>query len=391
MVHIVLWGAWYGSHNIGDQALLLSIVDLLGEALGDVRFTVMTDNPEHVLRYGKAESRYPIDALHNRRQLPEVLRRLATCDLLVFGGGVSFFPERMHLLAMALIVATARLGRTPYMTWAVSSQEGSGAWARRLFGWVLNGAAAITYRDQHTHDLFRASGVTKTMQLVGDPAFWLEMAGGPRIDQLIKRAGQRDESRPLVALTPRTLRSRDGEAETHYRPKSEAQYEQELACFTAAVDWLWENGYQPIFIPMNTVAPDDDRIAAREIRSQAWYGSQALLVDEEVRPREAPCLYQRCQASFVARVHGSVTSALGGCPPMMYAFAPKHVGIMASMGLEGFALREAAATRETTTALLADLLAHRDEALENFARRLPVLRQESLIPARLAAEILKKK
>jgi polysaccharide pyruvyl transferase WcaK-like protein len=50
MVHIVLWGAWYGSHNIGDQALLLSIVDLLGEALGDVRFTVMTDNPEHVLR-----------------------------------------------------------------------------------------------------------------------------------------------------------------------------------------------------------------------------------------------------------------------------------------------------------------------------------------------------
>lgn len=391
MVHIVLWGAWYGSHNIGDQALLLSIVDLLGDVLGDVRFTVLTDNPQHVLRYGREESRYPIDALHNRRQLPEVLRRLATCDLLVFGGGVSFFQERMHLLAMALIVAAARSGCTPYMTWAVSSQEVTDDWARRIFRWVLNGASAITYRDQHTHDLFRSSGVMKPMQLVGDPVFWLDMAGGPRIDALIGRAGERDESRPLAALTPRTLRSRDGEAETHYRPKSEAQYEQEISCFTAALDWLWENGYQPVFIPMNTIAPDDDRIAAREIRARARHGAHALLIDEEVRPREAPCLYQRCQASFVARVHGSVTSALGGCPPMMYAFAPKHVGIMASMGLEGFALRETAATPENATAMLASLLTNRAAALDNFTKRLPALRQEALIPAHLAVEILKTK
>ena len=27
--HIVLWGGWYGSHNIGDQLLLLTITDLI--------------------------------------------------------------------------------------------------------------------------------------------------------------------------------------------------------------------------------------------------------------------------------------------------------------------------------------------------------------------------
>jgi polysaccharide pyruvyl transferase WcaK-like protein len=209
------------------------------------------------------------------------------------------------------------------------------------------------------------------------------------VDGLVRRAGEREESRPLAALTPRTLRSRDGEAETHYRPKSEAQYEREIRCFAAALDWLWEHGYQPIFVPMNTVPPDDDRIAARTIRERARHGAHALLVDEEVRPRQAPCLYGRCLVSFVARVHGSVTSALGGCPPMMYAFAPKHAGIMASMGLQDFVLREDAAAPETTTAMLENLLAYRDAAARFFAENLPLLRQKALIPARLAVEILK--
>ncbi len=38
MKHIALWGGWYGSHNMGDQALLLAITDILAVAVGDVRF-----------------------------------------------------------------------------------------------------------------------------------------------------------------------------------------------------------------------------------------------------------------------------------------------------------------------------------------------------------------
>ena len=387
--HIVLWGGWYGSHNIGDQALLLTIVDILAKAVGEVRFTVLTDNPEHVNRYGREESCYPIQALHNRKQLLKVLQAIATCDLLVFGGGTPFFDERKHILAMILIVSAARIGRTPYMTWTVSSQEVHSETAKKVFKWVLDSAQAITYRDQHTLQLFQSCKVKSPMHLVGDPVFWLEPAGDERVDEMIQRAGLRDPTRPLVALTPRTLRSRDGDAETHYRPKTQAQFDLEIQCFTTAVDWLWEHGYQPMFISMNTVAPDDDRIAAREIIQCARHGKDALLVDEEIRPRLAPNFYRRCEFSFVARVHGSVTSAVGGCPVMMYAFAPKHAGIMASMGLQTYTLSESAATPESTTAMLEDLRANRVRVRDAMAQRLDVLRQEALIPAQLAAKILK--
>ena len=32
---IVIWGAWYGSRNVGDQLLLLAITDILYQHLTD--------------------------------------------------------------------------------------------------------------------------------------------------------------------------------------------------------------------------------------------------------------------------------------------------------------------------------------------------------------------
>jgi polysaccharide pyruvyl transferase WcaK-like protein len=385
---IVLWGAWYGGRNVGDQVLLLTITDILNRMLGDVQFTVLTDNPEHVRNYTRQESNNRIDALHNRRQFPRLVRTLASCDLFIFGGGVPFFEERKHVLAMALLVGVARVVRTPYMLWTVSSQEVHDPFAKKVFRWVLDGAQAITYRDPHTRDLFMSCGTSKPMQLAADSGFWLEPAKPQKADELLQRAGLQDAGRPLVALTPRTLRSKDGEAETHYNPKTQAQFEQEIRCFAAALDWLWEHGYQPLFVPMNTAAPDDDRIASRRVIDSAQHGKQALLIDEEIRPRVAPLIYGRCQASFVARVHGSITSMVSLCPVMMYAFAPKHAGIMASLGLEDYAMTESIAAPEKTIELLSALLANRERARQSMARRLEILRQDAQLPAELAIQIL---
>ncbi len=386
--HIALWGAWYGSRNVGDQALLLTIADLLGAEVGSVRFTVFTANPEHVLNYTQVESRWKFEVLHNIYQFPQVLKTVAACDLFVLGGGAPFYEEKDHLFAIATLFGLARLARTPYMTWTVSSQIVQDRIAMRLFGWVLNGAAAITYRDEHTRRLFERCGVTKEIHLAADPVFCLEPAGAESGLELISRAGLREPERPLVALTPRTFRGRDGDAQTHYNVKSQEEFDQKVACFSAALDWLYDQGYQPLLLPMNTVSPDDDRIAARRIIQESRHGSHALLVDEEVRPRIAPAVYAQCAASFVARVHGSVTSMIAGCPVMMYAFAPKHAGIMQAMGLSDFILDEASASPERTIEMLSGLLSRRREVHQFMAKRLVELQQSALVPSRLAGEIL---
>ena len=163
-----------------------------------------------------------------------------------------------------------------------------------------------------------------------------------------------------------------------------------MTCFSAALDWLYEQGYQPLLVPMNTVPPDDDRIAARRIIHESRHGSHALLIDEEVRPRIAPAIYAMCNASFVARVHGSVTSMVANCPVMMYAFAPKHAGIMNSMGMSDYVLDEENATPARTIELLSKLLARRSDIRQFMAKRLVELQREALIPAKLAGKILQK-
>ena len=91
---------------------------------------------------------------------------------------------------------------------------------------------------------------------------------------------------------------------------------------------------------------------------------------------------------MVARVHGSITAMIGNCPVMMYAFAPKHAGIMKSLGLSEFALLEDQASPERAVSMLAQLLIHQDEIRRRMDDRLIELRQEALIPANLALQVL---
>lgn len=387
--HIVLWGGWYGSHNLGDQVLLLTVTDILAQALdGNVRFTALTDNPEQLLSYTRQESPWKIEPLHNKRQFPQIVRAIAGCDLFVFGGGVPFFEQTYHLAVMSGLVGIARMSRTPYMTWSVSSQPVHRQSARLVFRWVLNGAAAVTFRDEHTRKLFADSGVKKAIHLSADSGFYLEPDSDEYAWQMIYRAGYQAGDRRLVALVPRTLGGH-GDAVTHYQAKTPTQFQKEIDTFALAVDWLWDHGYQPIFVPHNLHAPDDDRIVSRMIVQAAQHGSQALQINEIVSPRLAPAIYKQCDFAMVARVHGAVMCMVGNCPPIMYAFDLKHTGIMETMRLAENCLHEAQTTPDSTQAMLEHISSTAGLLRQVMAARLAELRQEAQIPARLALEILK--
>ena len=333
---IILWGGWYGSHNIGDQLLLLTISNLLQRELGDVIYTVLTDNPQQIKQYTSIESKNKFHIIKSRRQPIDVIRAIAAADLFIFGGGVPFFQQPKHLAVMSLLVGFCLLFKTPYMTWSVSSQPVSSKIALRIFKWVLNGAAGITVRDEHTLQLFERFQLRQNIIKTADSAFTFQLRNKETGNSQLDFTGKHSPERPLIALTPRTLSGRDNTNAIHYRTQSGDDYLREINCFAGVLDWCWENNFQPLFIPMNTYGADDDRIAARLCMQTAKHGDKALLVDEQVSPGDAPRLYAQCQASFVARVHGSVTSVLGGCPVIMYAFQPKHTGIMQTMGLSEF-------------------------------------------------------
>jgi polysaccharide pyruvyl transferase WcaK-like protein len=386
--HIALWGAWYGSHNLGDQAILVTLTDMLRERLGEVRFTVFTNNPQHVLDYGPRESGCDIRALSNRRQFLRVAATLAACDLFVIGGGVPFYQQPYHLAVMATLVGLARAFRTPYMTWSVSSQRIDSPAARRLFRWVGNGSAAMTYRDPLTAAMFRSCGVKKEMHWCADPVFRLTPQRGPAVRELIQHAGHRLPGRPLAALACRQMRHDAPYSVEHHNPKTPAIIRCMVESFAAALDWMWESGYQPILLPMNTVEPDDDRVMARRILAAARHGSQALTVDDEMRPRTMPALFEQCALCVVSRLHAGVLALVGRCPMVMYSIGPKMTGIMETMGLSQWNVVDDRTSPGEVVALLARLDGESDAVRTQMAQRIERLREQATVGAGLACQIL---
>jgi polysaccharide pyruvyl transferase WcaK-like protein len=391
--NIVLWGAWYGSRNVGDQLLLLAISDILyNHVTNDIRFTVLTDNAPWIEEYTSQESQCDIVAIQSRQEINKVIKAVKNSDIFIIGGGVPFFEKTSHVFVMFFLISLVRIFGKPYLFWSVSSQVIQSKFALLVYRWILGGTTLITYRDNATQDLFASCGVQfVNMQHVPDSGFTLDWDQGSNGIEILKRAGWKPDDRPLVALTPRSLRIADGESETHYQINSYKQYQQEIDCYIAAYDWLWENGYQPIFIPMNTVAPDDDLSAARKIIARSKFGKHAFVIEESIRPRIAPGIYRQCLVSFVARVHGSITSMLGNCPMMMFSFAPKHAGIMEMMGMEDYILSLDIATPLNSVNMLEDLISHRESLQQKMELRLPELQKDALIPAHIIQKIFASK
>lgn len=388
--HVVLWGAWYGSRNVGDQAILGTLPPILEAAVGEpVRFTVFTDDAAWVEKYGPRESGCAVAALQNRRQLPRLLATLARCDLFVIGGGVPFYEQAYHLAVMAALVGTARLAGTPYMTWAVAAQEVRGRSAHRLFRWVLDGAASVTCRDPRSEAVLRASGTRRPIRRAADPVFRIAWgrAEEARAAEVLDAAGAAG-GRPPAALVCRSLRSRHRYAAEHYNRKAPEQVERTLACFAAALDRLWEAGLTPVFVPMNTVAPDDDREMARRVAARARYGRRARFVEAALRPAETAALLARCRALVTSRLHAAVLAAVAGVPAAIHAIGPKLAGMAGELGLEDWMLEDADATPEATAAAVGDLLARLPEVRPRLTARVEELRREALVPGRLAAEVL---
>jgi polysaccharide pyruvyl transferase WcaK-like protein len=333
---VIIWGAWYGSRNIGDRLLLLTITDMLYENIGHIELTILSAQPDLIKEYFKPPNGTKYQVIKPKKQLLKLIISIVQCNVIIFGGGVPFFDQYKQALFMLFIVSVAKLFKKPYFVWCCSSYQIHHKINQYIYKYVLNHAIKTTCREKYTLEIFSNLGIKSVPEIVQDSVFSLTNYDYLDARRLINKYLPNSDDKKLFALTPRTLRIKNNEAQTHYNEKTDDDIQHQYQVYSMALDWLLEKGYLPVFIPMNTNSPDDDRLIARSIIENSKKGKEAVLIDEMIMPRTAPALYSYFAGSIVSRVHGGVTSFLGLCPPIMYAFETKHVGIMESMGLDEF-------------------------------------------------------
>jgi polysaccharide pyruvyl transferase CsaB len=183
----------YGGLNLGDEAILQSIVMQLRSSL-DVDVTIFTRNAHDTTLRHKVEKVVEVRNLTRVEITPEIER----LDLFILGGGGIFFDKEIDIFLRELEIASQT--NTPSMVYAVGAGPLNTDTSRKRVKEVLDNVDVITVREKEAKKILEDTGVKKEIKVTADPAFLLNPEPLPP-DAL--KLEQVHGDRPLVGVSVR--------------------------------------------------------------------------------------------------------------------------------------------------------------------------------------------
>jgi polysaccharide pyruvyl transferase WcaK-like protein len=164
----------YGGLNLGDEAILQSIITQLRKDVPKVEITVFSRDAEDTKRRHGVERSVPVRKLSRAEVLPEVER----LDLLILGGGGILYDAdaRTYLREVSL----AREKRVPVMVYAIGAGPLNHAAAQDAVRDNLADAVVVTVREKSAHRVLEEAGLHRDVVVTADPALLLKPEPLPR-------------------------------------------------------------------------------------------------------------------------------------------------------------------------------------------------------------------
>lgn len=213
----VLICGWYGTETLGDKAILGGVIYAIRQALGEVKFTLVSLFP-----YVSEMTRHQMTELVNTQIVDpeEGIRIAASMDLVVFGGG-PLMAQIDQLAEMEVIFSVANKHGIPALIAGCGVGPVGNKWHNKSIAGILSTASMRIYRDAKSRKLAAVLGVDVTDDIVAeDPAFtWLKKQSGdfkskPPTDHKVLLLGLRDF--PYAEYAKHLSTEKSLEAKDHY-------------------------------------------------------------------------------------------------------------------------------------------------------------------------------
>ncbi len=287
---------YYGYHNLGDDAILLSIRRRLAALSDDVELVALSNAPDSTLE------EYDVKAVQ-RFQPMQVRKAVKNADLLISGGG-SLLQDRTSTRSLMYYLSVIRMAlhyKKPVMLYANGIGPVSKSKNRRRVQAVVSKANCITLRDADSLQELEQMGVrSDAMTVTADPVFTLNGIA-PDAAREILTAAEIPTDRPILAVSMR----QSGKI---------AQAVPELArfCDEAA------KTHTVLFILMQTPA---DSAVTEQIRSRMTAPSYVL--ETPGKPETMMGVIGLCNLVFSMRLHTVIFAAKQRVPVMGLVYDPK--------------------------------------------------------------------
>jgi polysaccharide pyruvyl transferase CsaB len=288
LAHLLLAG-YFGSGNLGDDAILLGFAHNLGPGF---ELTVMSGSPEETFRH------------HGLRSIPRkdfkaFDEALKSCDALVFPGG-SIFQDVTSLKSIAYygqLVKKAKAAGKKVFLLAQGVGPVTRFFGRRIAASSFACADVVTVRDPASAAALKELGVKTNPRVTADMAFLLQPPTNDEGENAFAVGNM-----TTVGLVPRAW-GKDKKAV----PK----------LFGDLAKLLFQANMMPVLIELDQ--SDDETI----LQISKMQGGKVPDIRKLRSPSQVQQRMSRMGAVISMRLHGGILAASVGVPSFMVSYDPK--------------------------------------------------------------------
>lgn len=301
----------YGGLNLGDEAILESIISQLMQSV-PVEITVFSRDPEDTRRRHPQVARaIPVRDLARSDVLPEIER----LDLFILGGGGILFDDEAKIYLREVELALEK--KIPVLVYAVGVGPLKTPEAQALVRDRLNAVDAVTVREAQALKLLEEIGVKREVLVTSDPAFLLQPEELP--PNTLEREG--------LEAAPRLIGMSVREPGVAAPDIDEKVYHRLLA---NAADFMVERfDANVVLVPMEPKMLDTRHCHA--VISQMLRAQRATVLKGDYSAGQLLSLVGKFSFAVGMRLHFLIFAALQGVPFVALPYSSKVEGFLADM------------------------------------------------------------
>lgn len=387
MKKIVICGN-YGATNLGDEAILEGILEIIRNAIPDADITVLSSNPQETEKYHSVKSVYTFPSgirslLRGllKNTISDTINAISETDLFILGGGGLFTDEKLFaVIIWSLQAKLAQIYRKPVFCLGQSVGPLKTFFGRRVAGNVFKNAIKTSVRDNSSLQLLTKMGVTDVIELA-DPAFMI------RSQEPVP-----EKVEPFVVFSIRPWIKID----------EERLYEN-LASF---IIWLYkEHNVKSVLVPFQ-ILKDNDLLCMNKIVERIdnilKTGPVASDTAKEVNSSDFVEIFQyspdymqvmelmsRSTCVVGMRLHSLIFASLASCPFIGLSYSQKVRQFVNQMNLDEYLLDVNEFELADLKSGFSAIMANRSSIIEDIVSRVIVLRSKAEQHGKILEEVLK--
>lgn len=313
---------FYGNYNLGDEAMLAGMLNLLRKQQDDLSFTVLSNDPQDTTTCHSVESIHGFDPKLRIQRLLKILQSryyiLGGGDLLRDSVQSSIALNWLRPLQNALLLRrrTLVLGISVGEIWRPETQS--------LIPQVLNQVDLLAVRDIESKTKLEKLGVNNKIHVISDLAL-------ETLPETFSKRIRSAEQPIQVGISVRHLSNRGRSVDVNMSPT----LQKEIA---ALADFLVEQyGATVHFLPFRTGKSgyhptDDDYVSILNLLRYSRYSAQFVVHQSFESLQALNRLISTFDLMIGMRLHSLILSAGSGVPIIAAEYDPKVRGFMEEIG-----------------------------------------------------------